>query len=97
MLNAMKALHEILENVKDQESFIVFAKALMKDREPHEGKKPNEVGFVDDWANNDIWGFLESAIGWAESSDFGLKQDPSLKSNPWRQFATFLYCGKIYE
>jgi len=97
MLNAMKELLEILEDVKDQESFIIFAKALMKDREPHEGKKANEVGFVDDWANNDIWGFLESAIGWAEDSVFGLRQDPSLKENSWRQFALFLYYGKIYE
>ncbi len=93
----MKDLHEILEEVKDQETFIVFAKALMNDRQKQEGKRTNEVGFAGDWANNDIWGFLEGAISWAEASDFGITQDPDLENNPWKQFAVFLYCGKIYE
>jgi len=93
----MKELHEILEEVHDKKTFINFAKALMLDRKPHEGLPSNEIGFIGDWANNDICGFLEGAIAWAEDSDFGLRQNPSLESNPWRQFATFLYCGNIYE
>ncbi len=93
----MKELHEILDEVKDESSFLNFAKALMKDRENHKGKPVDEVGFAGDWANNDIAGFLESAIAWAEDSDFGIRQDAELQSNKWKQFAVFLYCGKIYE
>ena len=93
----MKELHQVLEEVKDEVSFLAFVKALITDREPHEGKATDEVGFVEDWANNDISGFLESAVAWAEDSGFGEKQRPELAKNRWKQFATFLYCGKIYE
>lgn len=93
----MRELHEILDEVKDEKSFLDFAKALMKDREAHEGKPVDEVGFAGDWANNDIAGFLESAVAWAEDSDFGIRQDSDLQTNKWKQFAVFLYCGKIYE
>jgi len=93
----MKELHQVLEEVKDETSFLIFVKALIADREPHEGRITDEVGFVEDWANNDISGFLESAVAWAESSDFGVKQRSELVENKWKQFAVFLYCGKIYE
>ena len=93
----MKELHEIINEVKDEKSFLDFAKALIKDRQAHEGKPVDELGFSGDWANNDISGFLESAVAWAEGSDFGVGQDPALQSNKWKQFAVFLYCGKIYE
>ncbi|MFG1488772.1 hypothetical protein ABMA58_05925, partial [Oceanospirillum sp. HFRX-1_2] len=72
----MKELHEIIDEVKDEKSFLSFAKALIKDREAHEGKPVDDVGFSGDWANNDISGFLESAVAWAEDSDFGVSQDP---------------------
>ncbi|WP_237067496.1 DUF7660 family protein [Microbulbifer guangxiensis] len=93
----MKELHEILDEVKDEKSFLEFAKSLMEDREAHEGKPVNEVGFAGDWANNDISAFLGAAIAWAEDSDFGVLQDSTLETNKWKQFAVFLYCGKIYE
>jgi hypothetical protein len=93
----MKELHQVLEEVKDEYSFLAFAKALIADRAPHEGKAIDEVGFVEDWANNDISGFLESAVAWAEDSNFGINQKPELATNKWKQFAVFLYCGKIYE
>ena len=93
----MKELYEIIDEVKDEQSFLNFVKALMKDRAEYEGKPVDEVGFSGDWASNNISGFLESAIAWAEDSDFGGSQDPDLKSNKWKQFAVFLYCGKIYE
>jgi hypothetical protein len=93
----MKKLHEFLEEVKDEISFLEFVKALIVDRQPLEGKEVDEVGFVGDWANNDISGFLESAVAWAEDTDFGERQRPELAKNKWKQFAVFLYCGKIYE
>jgi glycine C-acetyltransferase len=43
-----------------------------------------------------IEAFLGAASSWAESTNVGLTQglDPA---NPWKRFAVFLYCGKIYE
>ncbi len=93
----MKELHELLDQVKDSKTFIIFAKALQDDREPHEDRESDDVGFCGDWANNDIWGFLEAGISWAESSKFGENTEQNIGDNPWKQFATFLYCGKTYE
>jgi len=37
-----------------------------------------------------------STDAWAKDSEFGIRQ--GLKdASPWRKFAAFLYCGKIYE
>lgn len=85
MANKME-LHERLDEVRDSVTFLEFAQALVKDKEANNG----------DWQNISIEDFLESAIAWAEDSDFGLKQGLA-SSNPWQQFAIFLYCGKIYE
>ncbi|MCW8877853.1 MAG: hypothetical protein OQK04_02530 [Kangiellaceae bacterium] len=93
----MRDLHDLLEEVNDEKSFLAFARALMDDREPHEGRNVDEVGFSGDWANNDIFGFLEGGIAWAESSGFGESSNRKVAENPWQQFATFLYCGKTYE
>lgn len=93
----MQELDHALEAVKDEGSFLAFVKALVADRERHEGKTIDEVGFVEDWANNSISSFLESAVSWAEDSNFGVNQESELATNKWKQFAVFLYCGKIYE
>ena len=53
---------------------------------------PNAGG----WESTSIESFLESAIAWAEASEFGAKQ-PAPPRNSWQKFAAFLYCGKIYE
>lgn len=93
----MQELGQALDAVKDESSFLAFVKALVANREQHEGKAIDEVGFVEDWANNNISGFLEAAVSWAEDSNFGVNQEPALATNKWKQFAVFLYCGKIYE
>ena len=93
----MQELYQALETVKDEGSFLAFVKALITDREQHEGKAIEELGFVADWANNNISGFLEAAVSWAEDLNFGVNQEPGLSANRWKQFAVFLYCGKIYE
>ena len=93
----MQELGQALDAVKDESSFLAFVKALVADREQHEGKAIDEVGFVEDWENNNISGFLEAAVSWAEDSNFGVNQEPALAANKWKQFAVFLYCGKIYE
>lgn len=88
---------ELLDEVKDEKSFLLFVKSLIVDNEPHEGKQTDNVGFTEDWVNNSISGFLEAAVAWAEDSDFGTRQYSELKANKWKQFAIFLYFGKIYE
>jgi len=93
----MKQLHDLLEEVNDSKSFLKFANALLEDRELQEGRKSSEIGFCGDWANNDIAGFLEAGIAWADDSEFGARSQVNISKNPWRQFATFLYCGKTYK
>ncbi|BCD89224.1 hypothetical protein PSm6_56310 [Pseudomonas solani] len=92
---------ELLDHVKDIETFLVFARALAADRaasvaqekiDPSSAYGPDAHG----WENTSIESFLEGAIAWAEDSDFGVAQGLS-SANPWQQFAAFLYCGKIYE
>jgi hypothetical protein len=100
---------EALELVNDQTTFLEFVRVLAADRA--EGQRLLEagggVGFkmpdgtrlidCDDngWRNFTIADFLDASVAWAEASEFGARQ--GISQNPWRQFATFLYCGKIYE
>jgi len=92
--------HELLNAVQDKHSFLVFVKALTADRQDEVAKErvspssPYGRG-ANGWENTTIEDFLESATAWAESTNFG--QEQGLPSNPWQQFAWFLYCGKIYE
>lgn len=102
----MKELHELASAVVDQESFLVFVRALYKDRErsiEREKKKasspygPQAGG----WENTTIESFFESAVAWAEDSSFGTEMAlPELEldgKNHWRSFAAFLMAGKVYE
>lgn len=78
-------LHEQLVEVMDATTFVAFVHALAADKRAD-----------NNWENTSVETFLEAAIAWAEDSEFGIRQGLS-PSNPWAQFATFLYCGKIYE
>ena len=51
---------------------------------------------VNGWENQTTEAFLDAAIRWAESTSFGETQELP-PTNPWAEFAAFLYCGKIYE
>lgn len=94
-------LNHLLDRVNDPESFLAFARALAADRAnavASEAKTPSSPFGSDagGWENTTIERFLEAAISWAEDSQFGTSQGIS-PQNPWKQFAVFLYCGKIYE
>jgi hypothetical protein len=94
-------LHEQLEHISDQESFLAFVRALTQDRRSAAQAESKDAASpygpdVGGWENTSIDSFLEAAIAWAEDSNFGSKQDLSSVSL-WRKFAVFLYCGKIYE
>ena len=92
---------DLLENVVDRESFLAFVRALIADRRhdvrqrterPIDAAGPGPNG----WENDTIEDYLESAVACAEDSAgkpvHGPPQSPS-----WREFAEFLYGGKIYE
>lgn len=82
----MNESFKLLEEVEDEKSFLLFVKSLIKNHQSS-----------DDWENNTISEFLESSVAWAEDSNFGISQDSELEVNKWKQFAIFLYCGKVYE
>ena len=94
-------LTSALEAVNDSRTFLNFVRELIADREDEvrkEREKPSPPygPGANGWENSTIEAFLESAAAWAESTDFGQTQGLSAE-NPWLQFATFLYLGKIYE
>ena len=94
-------LHILLESVADEKSFIAFAKALVADRIDEVAKErsapssPYGPG-ANGWENNTIEQFLDGAVSWAVATGVGLTQGLE-PNNPWKRFAAFLYCGKIYE
>ena len=97
----MLDLNELLDNVNDESSFLAFANALALNRvQSRESEKVSPSSpyraAANGWENTSIEDFLEGAIAWGESTNLGVSQGLS-PSNPWLRFATFLYCGKIYE
>jgi len=92
-------LHDLFDNVIDQETFLIFAKALQEDKEDEDQKEQespsNPYGRGHNgWENDTIAGFLESATAYFEKTDFIEKQ---VGDNPWKKFALFLFAGKFYE
>ena len=91
------ALTEYLDAVTDEQTFLAFVRALTEDRIAAAGRSDaDDMSSTDGWQNDTIESFLEAAQAWAEDSAFGADQglDPA---SPWKKFATFLYCGRIYE
>jgi hypothetical protein len=90
-------LHEKLDKVCDRDSFFDFVQALIEDRiekakaedrYPHGGQSGG-------WESSTIENYLDAALRWAQDSrnlPIGMPSEAS-----WHGFATFLYCGKIYE
>jgi len=99
-------LNELYEKVVDETTFLFFVKALVEDRRsaiqleeanPSSPYGPDAGG----WENISIEDYLESAIAWAEDSNFGRKMAfKELELNnvsPWRRIAAFLMAGRVYE
>jgi hypothetical protein len=79
------SLIEKLEKVTDRDSFLEFVDALIVDRR----------AMSDTWENQSIDAYLEAASAWARDSS---GQENGIGGEAtWQTFATFLYCGKIYE
>jgi len=92
---AVVALRNYLEAVVDESSFLAFVDALARDRRDSEDHA-RSGGITDRWENNSIADFLEAGHAWAQDSAFGTSQG-LVNASPWKKFAVFLYCGKIYE
>lgn len=90
-------LHERLELVSDESTFIAFVEALADNRRSGKDGEVDKFGRSENgWENHSIEDFLEAGLAWAQSSNFGSTQDLA-SASPWKKFAAFLYCGKIYE
>jgi hypothetical protein len=79
-------LNELLDQVVDESTFLVFVEALAADHR----MAPRG------WQNPTVASFLEAGANWARDSKFGKTQGMG-DATPWKRFALFLYCGKIYE
>ena len=94
-----KELYELVNEVHDEKTFLLFVDALLKDRIA-EVKAANEIDYCgrgsQGWENHSIEDFLEAAQAWGEDTNMGESQNLANVS-PWQKCATFLYCGKIYE
>jgi hypothetical protein len=89
-------LDELLKRVENRDTFLEFVAALAADRADEVAKEKarpsNPYGQgANGWENGTIEAFLDAALRWAEDSG-PLPIEPS-----WQAFATFLYCGKLYE
>ncbi|WFD11937.1 DUF7660 family protein [Tepidibacter hydrothermalis] len=86
-----RTLFELLSEVEDEDTFIDFIEALTKDRINSRYNKTN-----DEWQNNTIEDFLDSACSWGKCSKNGLEfyKKPN---NQWKRCAQIIYMGKIYE
>jgi hypothetical protein len=94
-------LYQLLELVKDEQSFLTFVEGLCEDRKldaEAEGSSPSSPygPTARGWENVTLESFLEAARRWAIDSKFGANQNLG-SASPWRKFAAFLYSGKFYE
>ena len=90
-------LDDLLDNVKDRESFLVFVRALIHDRQD-ELEKKNENSRsacragANGWENGTIESYLDAAAAWME--DWMGREHELPEESSWRSFARFLYAGK---
>lgn len=92
-------IFELVQRVKDKETFIEFVKALAQESEeadklseadPERFKYDAPLG----WQNGDISSFLLAGL---ESFQGGWYRAAPSDEPSWKTFAEFLYFGKIYE
>ena len=93
-------LDELLEAVVDRDSFLIFVKALIADRQAEVAKEKEHPSSpwcagANGWEHGTIEGYLDAAVAWMEDSQGTAWELPAEPS--WKSFATFLYRGKSYE
>ncbi len=91
-------LTKLLDGVTDRTTFYTCVAALIADRKQEieiEKLTPSSPYGSEEngWENGTIEVYLEAALSSAsDNGDKLLQEEPS-----WQAFATFIYCGKIYE
>jgi hypothetical protein len=92
--DSLKSLEQLLDEVKDRRTFIVFADALIRERgEAEKLERSRGADYLNaalGWQNIDISAFLEIVV--SELGESEGEVGPS-----WSQLAHALYMGKIYE
>ena len=94
-------LHQLAESVLGPEVFLAIRGCsparsrvgCLSEKAPAVDRYGPEPG---GWENVTVETFLEAAHAWAEATNFGARQGLG-EASPWKKFAVFLYCGKIYE
>jgi hypothetical protein len=91
---------ELLEEVRDRESFIAFARALADERERAEQiERDNPSAYGIDgalgWHNGDISGFIFAGL--AHFEDWEFNDEQPIETPTWQDLAKFLFCGKVVE
>jgi hypothetical protein len=91
-------IFQLLEQVRDRESFIAFARALADERgraEQLERTEPDRysTGGALDWQNGDIASFIHAGLEYFSPGPNRFEGDQPA----WKDFAIFLWFGKIYE
>lgn len=98
-----KSPEELLDAVSDRDTFLAFLAALIVDREHAEdiersNPKFHQWGGAGNWQNSSISAFLGAGSCYFQHPDYPHRDSPSHASPlSWRDFAEFLYFGKIYE
>ena len=94
-------LHEVLDKVHDEATFLDFILALSQDWEDEERKEkinpsPPYGPGANGWENGTIGSYLERANAWGMAL---LDRDdgPGDRGNAWRRAAAIMYAGKYYE
>ncbi len=90
-------LGELLDQVRDFDTFLRFAHALIAEREraaEMEREQPDyyRLGGALGWQNTSIESFLECALAGFVAQPGGFEGQPT-----WADVARLLYLGKIYE
>jgi hypothetical protein len=91
-------LFDLLENVRDRQSFMAFAEALAEERDRAEEIELNnpDIYVVDGalgWKNASISQFIEMGLTHFE----GNLNRPPVETPTWKDIAMFLWRGKIIE
>jgi hypothetical protein len=94
----MSQLHDLLEDVRDRDTFVAFVHALATERESAQQLERNDptrycLGGAHDWQSGDIPSFLYAACEYFTERPLS----PPETEPSWRMFADFLWCGKIME
>ncbi len=100
-MSTIPTSEEIIESVKDRDTFLQFLNAVIADRAHAEeaeqlDPKTHQWSGANGWQNTSIASFLEAASCYFSHTDCPHNKSTSSQLE-WSDLANFLYFGKIYE